>query len=161
MRIKEIRYLKLILILLYIAFIFWFCVFSRNFSAYDVRPPGWSFYNMWNYWWESFLLVQTIGNVLLYVPLGVLLVLYKQDISFKLVVSVGAVVCLSVELLQYTLSCGTFDFDDVINNIAGTIVGCEVIKSVGNKRVSLRLVAVIAAYLILAVRVMWISNRRI
>lgn len=144
----------------YIGFIYWFCVFSRNLSTYDVRPIGWSFINMWNYWWESFLYIQTIGNLLLYVPLGILSALCWKNKPFLSALFCGIIVCISVEVLQYLLACGTLDFDDVVNNIMGTLVGCGIIQSIRKKRIDSKLIGIVALYMVLAVKVVWVWYSR-
>lgn len=71
----------------------------------------------------------TIGNVLIFVPLGIffLLLLSKKPTIMK--AALFFIKCsVVIEILQYVLRVGQFDIDDVILNTIGGIVGYFIIK---------------------------------
>jgi len=70
-----------------------------------------------------------VGNLLAFVPLGLLLPAANRRIGWPLVVLAGFALSAAIELTQYGLSLyvghgyRAADVDDVIVNVAGTIVG--------------------------------------
>jgi glycopeptide antibiotics resistance protein len=77
----------------------------------------------------TFAFTTLVGNVLAFVPLGLLLPLALRRIPWPLVVLVGAALSGAIELTQYALSTNLgygyrrADIDDVIVNVVGTVVG--------------------------------------
>ena len=77
------------------------------------------------------LLSEIMLNVLLFVPLGACLPFFvpellcsRQPVRDMLIVLVIACSCsLAVELVQWLLRVGLFEFDDVLNNTLGTLLG--------------------------------------
>ena len=99
-----------ILIAIYIFFILWVTLFTRDtISARIVKGLFWEV--RMGYWWDIAL------NMLLFIPLG-FLVGGKQAIVVGFSLSVG------IELSQYVFKLGVCEADDVLNNTIGAIVGC-------------------------------------
>lgn len=72
----------------------------------------------------SVILHNTIGNVLLFLPLGLFLpLLFKKYKVFSKVLVFAAIASLSIELLQLILQVGQFDIDDIILNTIGSSIG--------------------------------------
>jgi len=74
------------------------------------------------------LLKQIILNILLYIPLGYLLPfiwprLQRGLVSWK-VVLIGFVCSAMTEISQMIFRIGWFEFDDMINNTMGCLIGC-------------------------------------
>lgn len=72
--------------------------------------------------------INLIGNIIVFVPMGVLLVLLDSKISFKKMFMIGFASTLIIELIQLILSffkllSRSFDVDDIILNTLGVIVG--------------------------------------
>lgn len=64
------------------------------------------------------------GNILWFVPMGFgSAYLLKEKHSFLRTLSIGFLVSLSIEVLQYLLDTGIPDIDDLIFNTLGTILG--------------------------------------
>ena len=80
----------------------------------------------------TFVFAGLVGNVLAFVPLGLLLPLAFRRIPWLLVIVVGALLSAAVELTQYALSTNLgygyrrADIDDVIVNVFGTIAGLAI-----------------------------------
>ncbi|MCM3412683.1 VanZ family protein [Metabacillus litoralis] len=71
----------------------------------------------------------TVGNILIFVPLGFFLpLLIKKNINFFKASLFFIIVSFSIELLQYGLIVGQFDIDDIILNSIGGIVGLLIIR---------------------------------
>lgn len=63
------------------------------------------------------------GNIALLVPLGLLLPLLSQNITWKRALVVGVAAGLGIEIMQTVLRVGIFDIDDVILNALGVMLG--------------------------------------
>ncbi|MFD2442502.1 VanZ family protein [Bacillus sp. CGMCC 1.16607] len=75
------------------------------------------------------ILHNTIGNILIFVPLGIFLpILLKKYHKFSKIFLIGFVISFAVEVLQFSLQIGQFDIDDIILNTLGTIVGFSLFK---------------------------------
>lgn len=68
-------------------------------------------------------LSNVIGNVLLFIPMGVYLSLFTRSRKFWLTVLSIALISISAEVFQYSIHVGAADIDDVILNIMGGLVG--------------------------------------
>ena len=70
------------------------------------------------------LLLNIIGNVTMFIPSGIVLpIIYKELNSFWKVVGAGALLSLSIEILQLPFSVRASDVDDLILNTAGVAIG--------------------------------------
>ena len=160
MRKQEGKVIAKILLIAYIVFVFWFCVISRTETVYDIRALGWSFYGMWNHWWQGFLYFQTIGNVLMYLPFGFLISKIWEPKTMLIPFIAGIVLCGTVELLQFIGNCGTLDFDDVINNIAGTLIGFYLNQYSKKEKSVGAILGLTFPYVLLGVRVLIVGLNR-
>ena len=70
---------------------------------------------------NNFLLSQSIMNVLVFVPIGLLLRVIQN--KWYVALSVGFLISLCVEMLQYLLAKGYCEIDDVIHNTLGCLLG--------------------------------------
>lgn len=69
-------------------------------------------------------LLNIIGNIGMFVPSGIVLpIIYKKLDTFAKVTSVGALISLSIEILQLPFFTRTSDIDDLILNTLGCAVG--------------------------------------
>ena len=70
------------------------------------------------------LLLNVIGNVLMFIPSGIILpILYKKLDGFGKTVAAGAGISLCIELLQLPFSVRSSDIDDLILNTLGAAIG--------------------------------------
>lgn len=81
------------------------------------------------------LIRNIILNILMFVPLGVFLPLYtsKLDKIYK-VISIGFLITLIIEIVQYTTGFGIFEIADLLNNTTGVLIGYGLYKSYCNIR---------------------------
>ena len=102
----------------YIAAVLWITLFSRIGEGYrGFLLPFHSYVEIWK--GEVRPLMENIGNVILFIPLGVAL----KWSGVKDVKKVGFLASLCIEVLQFTFALGTFECDDLIHNTLGTVVG--------------------------------------
>lgn len=113
------------LILQYILLIFVVAVISRSpvlEYQYSVIPL-WSYFEMFS---GSYLYMrEIISNVIFFMPLGLLCRLRKKE-KLKKILLFGIIVSGSVELSQLLLKRGMCEFDDIISNTAGTLIGYSI-----------------------------------
>ena len=67
---------------------------------------------------------QIIINIAMMIPVGFLLpVLIKNKYKYLLTLISALILILFIEIMQMVMQCGSFEVDDVINNLIGTIIG--------------------------------------
>lgn len=116
----------------YVLMIFVFTVLIRlpnnEYTAYLI--PLWSYQRLFETH-DSLLFFEIIGNILLFIPYGILLplcqYLKRKNIRFTLIT--GVCLSLFLELFQFVTRVGTFETDDIINNFIGIVMGCAVFTS--------------------------------
>lgn len=69
------------------------------------------------------LLVQVIGNVGVFIPVGLLLGCAFGRMKWWTVALIGAGLSMVIELLQYVFQRGYAEFDDVFHNLLGCLIG--------------------------------------
>ena len=131
-RIGKIKLLSCITIPLfafYLSFVTTTTIVSRV-PSYDAQ---YNFLLFWSYKaiasGESMLIAQVIWNVVLFIPIGFLLMLiltckHKGKIS----VVVGLLLSASIELVQLVSHRGLFEFDDILHNALGVFFGVALYK---------------------------------
>lgn len=72
--------------------------------------------------WE--MRVNVVGNLLAFLPLGILLPLLRQDgTGLRHVIVAGVALSAAIELAQYVSGRRVADVDDVLLNAVGTVIG--------------------------------------
>jgi len=75
----------------------------------------------------------TLGNILIFLPLGIFLpLIFKKYSRITKVMVASIVISFSIEVLQIVLQVGRFDIDDVILNTIGGILGFLLLKIIKN-----------------------------
>lgn len=74
-------------------------------------------------------LLENIGNVILFIPLGVTL----KWSGVKDVKKAGLLASLLIEILQFTFALGTFECDDLIHNTLGAVIGAWCVGKIGGE----------------------------
>ena len=149
----KVRILLLILSILLVA-LFSLIRATRLVNHNAIMIPFQSFSSIWNSNWKQhgkYVAVGLIGNILLYVPFGLLM--YKQDEkSTFLVITLCFFFSLFIELIQYFSRIGTFEVDDIIFNTYGAQVGIVVNQCIAKKSVKKEVVfidiAIITLFLV-------------
>lgn len=72
---------------------------------------------------RSVVLNNVLGNILLFIPLGIYLQVLKRDKRIFAGIFFIFAASLSVEVIQYILGIGAADIDDILLNCLGGIVG--------------------------------------
>lgn len=112
----------------YIAAVLWITLFSRIGDGYrGFLLPLHSYVEIWK--GNRQFLLENIGNVVLFIPLGVAL----KCGGMKDVKKTGFFASLLIEVLQFTFALGTFECDDLIHNTLGAVIGTCCVGKIGGE----------------------------
>ena len=91
-----------------------------------VALPSLYYYLLWfsGYWTIGW---QIIGNIAILIPIGILLSDYKHFLAVDFIISI------TIELLQLVTLRGLFEFDDILNNTIGALIGHIVVKKIDKR----------------------------
>ena len=120
----------------YIAAVLWITLFSRIGDGYrGFLLPFHSYVEILKGEWRP--LLENIGNIALFIPLGVAL----KWSGVRNVKKAGFLASLLIEVLQFTFALGTFECDDLIHNTLGAVIGAWCVGKIGGEiRLSWRVV---------------------
>lgn len=91
--------------------------------------------NLFDYPAISDMLVNLVGNVLMFIPTGIILpVIYKKLRSFAKTAIAGGLISLSIEILQLPLCERTSDVNDLILNTMGVALGYGIYSLFSHRR---------------------------
>ena len=125
---KKKDYIFCILFGAYIAAVLWITLFSRIGDGYrGFLLPFHSYVEILK--GNRQFLLENIGNVVLFIPLGVAL----KCGGMKDVKKAGFLASLLIEVLQFTFALGTFECDDLIHNTLGAVIGAWCIGKIGGE----------------------------
>ena len=130
-KIKLLSCITIPLFALYLSFVTTTTIVSRVPSD-DVQ---YNFMLFWSYQaiasGESYLIAQVFWNVVLFIPIGILLMLILTcKHKVKISVVVGLLLSASIELVQLVSHRGLFEFDDIVHNTLGVVIGIALYKIV-------------------------------
>ncbi len=104
-------------------------------SVYDdyqyMLLPLWSYAEIFK--GNKALIIENIANTVMLAPVGFLLPAVTR-MNGKKTVLTGFLISLSIELLQLTLRRGLFEFDDMIHNTVGCLLGYVIYRLVSRKK---------------------------
>ena len=112
----------------YIAAVLWITLYSRIGDGYrSFLWPLHSYVEILKGEWRP--LLENIGNIALFIPLGVAL----KWSGVKDVKKAGLLASLLIEVLQFTFTLGTFECDDLIHNTLGAVIGAWCVGKIGGE----------------------------
>jgi len=133
---KRTKFTRYLLLAGYLVFISYFAFFSkiakRNFvhvNRFNVTPfrTIGQYLRIRNVSSIIPFIVNVIGNIAVFIPFGIImpLILSKRKRNNPIItIAIGAILLsLSIELIQYIMSVGVFDVDDLILNTIGALIG--------------------------------------
>ena len=115
------------LLVIYCLLIICFTVLIRKQSFEGVRLSlFWSYYEWFT--GDSKIGIQILGNILLFFPFGYLASACLR--KNKYILLLGLVLSITIEISQYITMRGLFEFDDIIHNSLGTVLGVVAYKRI-------------------------------
>ena len=123
---KSQRIFSHIVFVIYFALLIWLVLFkfNINISVMDyVRSI-----NIIPFYYDmeigfAFHFKEVLYNVLIFIPLGVCIDVYKPDWSFWRKIIPGLCISLLFEILQFAFALGASDITDIITNTTGGVIG--------------------------------------
>ena len=112
------RYCLALLLIEYVFLIFCSTVFFRRvmkIRKFDFMP-------FWSYS-KPELLMENIMNIAIFVPIGFLLGVAFRFMTWKRVLVLGVGLSFIIELLQFAFKKGFSEFDDMMHNVLGCVIG--------------------------------------
>lgn len=145
--LDKAKVMMAILLILYLVYVFYRTVFGR--SAVD--EYCYNFELFWSYrnvieTGSKTMAEQIVMNYLMLMPIVFLLPLvleghFKEKSIALITILTGFAITCSIEFLQLILKRGLFEFDDIIGNTMGTIIGYlrfKMIRTIINKMFSVK-----------------------
>lgn len=102
----------------------WKTPVDRNVAVVDLAPVAWTIDRLGLDPWQGYDLVEFTANIALFVPLGVLLLLWWRHRGWLHAAGVAFATSLTIEILQQLLRPERFaSVSDVVANTAGGAIG--------------------------------------
>ena len=121
----------IIVLALFLGIVFGSTVFTRTTAIrqYELKP-FWSWCAVIRYH-DRELLKENLLNCLLLVPMGLLLpIIFNHKVRLNQALLAGFLVSASIELSQLIFKRGLFEWDDMIHNGLGCVIGCVIVNKV-------------------------------
>lgn len=118
-----------LVLLLDVLRVFWYWVIYHMGCGIELRFFSMTFNLIPNFWHH--INSEVIGNLLMFIPFGILYSLAKKKPSIKNTVLTGFICTLVIEILQPVFG-RAFDINDVILNTVGVVIG-TLLYFVGSK----------------------------
>ena len=127
---KGLKYGLGLLLIEYVLLIYCSTVFFRNTGQlqYDFMP-FWSYRDYFN-GVNGGLLAENIMNVVVFVPVGLVAGATFRSMSWKKVLVIGICLSVGIETLQFVFRKGFSEFDDVMHNTLGCLIGYGMCKAI-------------------------------
>ena len=128
---RKIRFCQVIASLLLLTYL-WIVLESTVLTRTPRRRYTYELELFWSwkrviYEHSRFLLKENLLNILLLVPAGVLLpVVRDRGLRWYGGLLVGVLISSGIELLQLVMKRGLFEFDDIVHNGLGCMLGCVI-----------------------------------
>ena len=121
--------IAIVALVAFLGIVFGSTVFTRTTAIrqYELKP-FWSWCAIIRYHdWE--LLKENLLNCLLLVPMGLLLpIIFNHKVKLNRALLAGLLVSVVIELSQLIFKRGLFEWDDMIHNALGCMLGCWVMN---------------------------------
>ncbi len=117
------------LFIIYTVFVLLLTLITRTRSADFTAKwiPFWSWYEVIvNH--RQRLLEEIILNILMLMPLGIITALLSSRAEVKHAFCIGLILSCTIEFLQLILRLGLFEWDDIIHNTLGCVVGFVIMR---------------------------------
>ena len=123
-RLRKVQALTSFLLVLYLVMVFAATVFTRESGIRRYKLlPGWSWYAVFSEH-NVTLLLQNILNGVLLIPVGWLLpFICNHKVVIRSALGLGILISLVIEICQLLFMCGLFEWDDMVHNGIGCMVG--------------------------------------
>lgn len=124
-RITRLKMVLSIILWLYVLVVLYFTVIGRySHEEYTVRLQFLYSYRNYFLTGDAYELRGIIVNIVMFIPFAFLsAALFRDKKPVIITLALGLALTLIIELLQLITHTGTFEIDDILNNLLGTIFG--------------------------------------
>ncbi len=119
------------LIVIYFVFVLLLTLITRTQKEHITAEwiPFWSWYDVL-FHHNKTLFEENILNTLMLLPLGVMLKLLNHNFKVKHAFYFGLYLSTSIEVTQLVFRLGLFEWDDIIHNTLGCVLGAAIIEKI-------------------------------
>lgn len=129
-KVSKKQLISFFVFIVYLMIVFHSTVFGRDTSdtmKYELLP-------LWSYWkvirGEYSFVLEILLNYMMLIPIGFLIPhIFNKKINIRYGLLLGLCISCLIELLQLVLCRGLFEWDDILHNGIGCMIGCYL----GNK----------------------------
>lgn len=123
------------LLIFFLGIVFGSTVFTRTVSPREYElVPFWSWREVILYH-DMFLLHENLLNCILLMPVGILLPLIAgHKVRLRTALMIGALISAVIETSQLVFMRGLFEWDDMIHNGVGCMIGCAGVNTVWRRK---------------------------
>ena len=127
--LKIIQAVAVLILVVYLGIVFGATVFTRTGTVCQYElVPFWSWRDIICYQ-DWTLLKENLLNCILLFPVGVLLpIIVNYKVKWYQALTVGILVSAAIEFSQLIFKRGLFEWDDIIHNSLGCMIGCIVMN---------------------------------
>ena len=126
---KVCRYSLGLLLAEYMILLIYLTTLIRPAGIHELKLiPFWSYKAIMN--GTTVLIQEHIMNVAVFIPIGFLASIIFNGLKWWMIVLIGTVLSIMIELMQYFLSRGFCETDDVIHNTLGCLIGVVLLKGI-------------------------------
>jgi glycopeptide antibiotics resistance protein len=112
---------------------------DRNLAVVELRPVAWAIRTTGLDQWEGYRLIEFSANVALFVPLGVLVLLWRTDWAWRQATLLAFAVTVIIEVLQNVLRPERFAaVSDIVANTLGGAIGALLVVLARRRAPALR-----------------------
>lgn len=127
--ISVIQAISICILIIFLGLVFSSTIFTRisTVRQYELQP-FWSWRKIIKYHdWE--LLKENLLNCILLLPVGALLpLIVKHKVKWYRALLIGILMSAMIEISQLVLKRGLFEWDDIIHNGLGCMMGCLIVN---------------------------------
>ena len=157
------KVIYVISMIVYILTLTWAIIFKCNMIDSDMRFGVRSlnlipFYGIIKGFSFNEFMIEIVLNILFFIPLGILLCLNKEDVSFKKVFIIALSISVTYELFQYIVGFGSTDITDVLMNTFGGVIGYFIYRRIHHKMSRERIDNILICLIIIGIIVVTIGT---
>jgi len=124
---KRFQAVQVFLLFLFIVSVLWYTVLKRSTSFHFAQTELFWSYRLWlSGDWK--LGREILGNIVMFLPFGFLTASVSEKRTGFSALAAALLFSLAIEVLQLVLMRGLFEWDDIVNNAVGALIGWVLYK---------------------------------
>ena len=131
-KIIKVQLAAAIILSAYVIVLLYYTVFGRY--SHEEYTYHIHIYKSYKYLFEQFgrqSLRQVVLNIVMLIPFGFLMpIVIKTKRKYLMTLLSALALILFVESMQLIMQCGTFEVDDIVNNLFGSVIGMLLYKTI-------------------------------